>query len=95
MMMVGHRLHGIRKLEDFTSEKARQEAKRRWLTDKECLAIVANPQSLHWFAHRHLGTHRKVFTYDALRPTRVRRGAQRYTPGSYEANCAHMGPQSE
>jgi hypothetical protein len=35
-------------LADFTSEKARQEAKSRWLTDKEYLAIVANP-------HRYTG----------------------------------------
>ncbi|XP_052158840.1 uncharacterized protein LOC127776489 isoform X2 [Oryza glaberrima] len=42
MEMIGYKIHKIKKPEDFTALKARTEAKRRWLTDEEYLAILLN-----------------------------------------------------
>nr|TKW07502.1 hypothetical protein SEVIR_7G311300v2 [Setaria viridis] len=46
--LIGSREHGIKRLEDFTSEKARQEAKSRCMADGQGVpGYRGEPSSLH------------------------------------------------
>ncbi|RCV36207.1 hypothetical protein SETIT_7G299600v2 [Setaria italica] len=54
--LIGSREHGIKRLEDFKSEKARQEAKSRRMADGQGVpGYRGEPSSLHQPARRRLG----------------------------------------